>query len=192
MTTDVSSSEAEALHLEPAGKRAGLKFPPVGALIVSIGLALGILAVEIFTPRGITVAALYVIPIIVVQRAASIVYTMLASVLCAGLASLGIILSPDIGVPSHVVLADYAIVLVTLTATATIGIITSRRAAQLQTVSKLLTMCAWTKKVKVQGEWIPVEDYLTKHVGLTISHGMTEDSAREFLADAGIEVEEKE
>ncbi len=75
-------------------------------------------------------------------------------------------------------------------ATAVIGIISSRRSAQLQTVSKLLTMCAWTKKVKVQDEWIPVEDYLRKHLGVTISHGMTEESARQFLADSGIEVEE--
>ncbi len=51
-------------------------------------------------------------------------------------------------------------------------------------------MCAWTKKVKVQGEWIPVEDYLRKHLGLTISHGMTEESARHFLADSGLEIGE--
>ncbi len=71
-----------------------------------------------------------------------------------------------------------------------IGIISTLRIAQLHTVSKVLTMCAWTKKVKVQDEWIPVKNYLRKHLGVTISHGMTEESARQFLADSGIEVEE--
>ncbi len=51
-------------------------------------------------------------------------------------------------------------------------------------------MCAWTKKVKVHDEWIPVEDYLRKHLGVTISHGMSPESAREFLAYSRIEVEE--
>ncbi len=88
------------------------------------------------------------IPVIVVQRAGSTVYTMIVAVISAGLASVGIIVAPDIGVSPSIVLADYGIVLLTLMATAVIGIISSRRSAQLQTVSKLLTMCAWTKKVK--------------------------------------------
>lgn len=131
--------------------------------MLSLGLAIGVLVIDLLTPRGISVA---------------------------GLASVGIIVAPDIGVSPSIVLVDYGIVLLTLMATAVIGIISSRRSAQLQTVSKLLTMCAWTKKVKVQDEWIPVEDYLRKHLGVTISHGMTEESARQFLADSGIEVEE--
>lgn len=191
MTTDAPSSDEGAAGISPVqANPTASRFPGVGILMLSLGLAIGVLVIDLLTPRGISVAALYVIPVIVVQRAGSIAYTMIVAVISAGLASVGIILAPEIGVAPSIVLADYGIVLLTLMATAVIGIISSRRSAQLQTVSKLLTMCAWTKKVKVQDEWIPVEDYLRKHLGVTISHGMTEESARQFLADSGIEVEE--
>ncbi len=191
MTTEAPSSDQGAADISPVqANPTTSRFPRVGILMLSLGLAIGVLVIDLLTPRGISVAALYVIPVIVVQRAGSIVYTMIVAVISAGLASVGIIVAPDIGVSPSIVLADYGIVLLTLMATAVIGIISSRRSARLQTVSKLLTMCAWTKKVKVQDEWIPVEDYLRKHLGVTISHGMTEESARQFLADSGIEVEE--
>ncbi len=161
-------------------------------LILALVLSSLVLAVDLITPRGISVAALYVIPVILVQGAGSISYTVITAAVCACMASIGIIVAPDIGVRPGVVLADYAIVLITLTATVVIGVIAVRRAVQLQTVSKLLTMCAWTKKVKAQGEWVPIEEYLTRHVGVTITHGMTEESARRFLADSGLEVDENE
>lgn len=191
MTADVPSSQpgwtaAGGSKLKPRD------VSPGATLLACLCLAVAIFLLDLFTPRGISVAALYVIPIILVQRARSMMFTMITAVVCAGLASLGIVLAPDIGEPSYVVLSDYTIMLVTLTAAAAIGIIANRRAAQLQTMSKLLTMCAWTKKVKVQGEWIPIEDYLMKHLGVTITHGMTEESARQFLADAGIELEKEE
>lgn len=168
------------------------RFPRVDVLIVSLLTAAAVFVLDLVTPRGVSVAALYVVPVIMSQRAAFIPYTVIVAVLGAAFASIGIVVAPEIGVPTEVVLADYAIILVTLTATAVIGIIATRRAAQLRSVSKLLTMCSWTKKVKFQGQWITIEDYLSKQLGVTITHGMTEESARQFLEKAGIEIGEAE
>lgn len=69
--------------------------------------------------------------------------------------------------------------------------ITRRRAAQdalaaraselqraLDSIARLqnaiLRVCAWTKQVNVDGEWIPIEHYLAQHLGLKISHGISE------------------
>jgi PAS domain S-box-containing protein len=37
---------------------------------------------------------------------------------------------------------------------------------------RVLSMCAWTKRVRVGDEWVSIEEYLSEHHGLRISHGM--------------------
>ena len=190
MSEPVSSSTALPSVERAAAAGWSGRFPGIGVFFVSLLAAGSVFVLDLVTPRGVSVAALYVIPVIISQRAVSIFYTVVIAVLCAVFASIGIIVAPEIGVAPQVVLADYAIILTTLAATAVIGIIANRRAAQVRSMSKLLTMCSWTKKVKVQGQWIPIEDYLAKHLGVTITHGMTEESARQFLEKAGIEIGE--
>ncbi|MFN2476676.1 MAG: hypothetical protein ABR526_10105 [Chthoniobacterales bacterium] len=187
MIQTAPSPEQSPSARKPALIPSRRRFPRIDVFLISLVIAGAVLVLDIVTPRGVSVAALYVIPVILVQRAASTLYTVAIAMICAVLATIGIIVSPEIGVEPQVVLVDYAIIIVTLTATAVIGIISTRRAAQVQTMSKLLTMCSWTKKVKVRGEWVPIEDYLAKNLGVTITHGMTEESARHFLEQAGIE-----
>jgi hypothetical protein len=42
----------------------------------------------------------------------------------------------------------------------------------------LLTICAWTKRIKVADEWLSVEDYLLKVHGLTVTHGICPDAVQ--------------
>lgn len=192
MSEPVSSPTALPFVEQPTPVGWSGRFPGLGVFFLSLLAAGAVFVLDLVTPRGVSVAALYVIPVIMSQRAASIFYTVVIAVLCAVFATSGIIIAPEIGVAPQIVLADYAIIVTTLAATAVIGIIANRRAAQVRSMSKLLTMCSWTKKVKVQGQWIPIEDYLAKHLGVTITHGMTEESARQFLEKAGIEIGESE
>lgn len=37
---------------------------------------------------------------------------------------------------------------------------------------RLVTMCAWTKKVRVDSEWLSFEEFLVKRLGLTVTHGV--------------------
>ena len=46
------------------------------------------------------------------------------------------------------------------------------RIAHLQ--NAILRVCAWTKQVEVDGEWIPIDHYLAKHLGIKVSHGISE------------------
>ncbi len=46
------------------------------------------------------------------------------------------------------------------------------RIAHLQ--NAILRVCAWTKQVNVDGEWIPIDHYLAKHLGIKVSHGISE------------------
>lgn len=45
-----------------------------------------------------------------------------------------------------------------------------------------LTVCAWTNRVKLGDEWLPLEAYLKRKYGLRISHGMSPEAHR-MMAD---------
>ncbi|MBK8475554.1 MAG: PAS domain S-box protein [Opitutaceae bacterium] len=47
------------------------------------------------------------------------------------------------------------------------------RIAHLQ--NEIVRVCAWTKQVNVDGKWIPIDHYLAKHLGLKVSHGISEE-----------------
>jgi len=52
------------------------------------------------------------------------------------------------------------------------------RVAKLQ--NAVLTVCAWTKRVRVDGEWVPVEQYLHDNLGINVSHGMSGEAVEEM------------
>jgi PAS domain S-box-containing protein len=49
--------------------------------------------------------------------------------------------------------------------------------------SGLLTVCAWTKQVQVDGRWVAVDEFLSEHLGLKLTHGMSAEGARLFEGD---------
>lgn len=52
-----------------------------------------------------------------------------------------------------------------------------------QSDSAVLTLCAWTKRVKLGGEWISIERYLAESHGVHISHGMAPDVFHQLKKD---------
>ena len=49
------------------------------------------------------------------------------------------------------------------------------RAADLE---KLITVCAWSRKIKLDGEWMSLEDFLIKRLGVSITHGIDPEVAK--------------
>jgi CHASE3 domain sensor protein len=52
------------------------------------------------------------------------------------------------------------------------------RLARLQS---LITVCAWTKTIEHDGEWLTFEQYLHRRFDFKISHGMSPDATKDFL-----------
>lgn len=50
----------------------------------------------------------------------------------------------------------------------------TEQAADLQ---KLITVCAWTRKIRLDGEWMSLEDFLVNKLGLSITHGIDPEIA---------------
>ena len=49
--------------------------------------------------------------------------------------------------------------------------------------SGLLKVCAWTKRVFHEGQWIPTDEFLRDHLQLNLTHGISEEGAKQFLSD---------
>jgi PAS domain S-box-containing protein len=47
--------------------------------------------------------------------------------------------------------------------------------------SKLLTICAWTKRVRCNDQWMPVDEFLVKELGLQLTHGMSAEAEEDFM-----------
>lgn len=48
---------------------------------------------------------------------------------------------------------------------------------RLQELESFITICAWTKRVKYEGRWVPFEEFLEKRFRLKLSHGISEEAA---------------
>ena len=44
----------------------------------------------------------------------------------------------------------------------------------------LITVCAWTRRVKWEGRWVTFEDYLAKRFNLHCTHGICEEAAEQM------------
>jgi GAF domain-containing protein len=45
-------------------------------------------------------------------------------------------------------------------------------------IQQLMTVCAWSRKIRVEGEWMSFEEFLVKRLGLTITHGIDPEVAK--------------
>ena len=56
-----------------------------------------------------------------------------------------------------------------------------RRLHELETI---ITVCAWTRRVKYQGSWVSFEEYLRARFNLRFTHGISEEAAKKLQMDA--------
>ncbi|RAL22269.1 hypothetical protein DL240_10470 [Lujinxingia litoralis] len=61
------------------------------------------------------------------------------------------------------------------------GIITNLD--DLQNPERYVTLCAWTKSIRVAGEWMSFERFLSTHLGISVTHGIHPEAARQFHED---------
>lgn len=55
-----------------------------------------------------------------------------------------------------------------------------RRVAQLK---RLVTVCAWSRKIRHDGEWMSFEEYLTRVYGVRLTHGISPEMAQKLMTE---------
>jgi len=51
--------------------------------------------------------------------------------------------------------------------------------------SQIQVVCAWTKRVRVMDEWMSFEDFLQSQLGITVTHGISQEAAQELRRQLG-------
>jgi len=57
-------------------------------------------------------------------------------------------------------------------------------ARRVQELATMVTVCAWTKRVKWKGKWVSFEEFLEQRFKLRFTHGISEEAARQFQVEA--------
>ncbi|TXD35858.1 GAF domain-containing protein [Lujinxingia vulgaris] len=55
----------------------------------------------------------------------------------------------------------------------------------MQDPERYITLCAWTKSIRVGDDWMTFEHFLRSKLGLTVTHGIHPDAAEKFRSQAG-------
>jgi CHASE3 domain sensor protein len=76
---------------------------------------------------------------------------------------------------------SFAMLVVACVLGATGALLFMRRMHELET---MITVCAWTHRVKYQGEWLSFEEYLRRRFDLRFTHGISEDAAKKLEMEA--------
>lgn len=50
-------------------------------------------------------------------------------------------------------------------------------------LKKLITVCAWSRKIQVDGEWVSFEEFLVDKLGVSITHGIDPDAKQRLLGE---------
>jgi hypothetical protein len=157
------------------------------SLVSSLAVGLVIFFADLRAPRGLTVGALYVLPILISLMADSRKMTFGLAVLFSAFVVLGYAFSKDVGVPDWIVISDRIITVLAVWVAAVLGLEMTLAKRRLRDMGRLLTICMWTKQVRVDGEWISVERYLTERCGVRLTHGISKEAAEEILREEGLD-----
>lgn len=47
-------------------------------------------------------------------------------------------------------------------------------------MKELLTVCAWSQKIRIEDEWLTFEEFLVRKLGLSLTHGISPEAAKAF------------
>lgn len=141
-------------------------------------LGAAILALDLFTGRFLQFPILFVIPVALSAwyRSARVAYSM-AVLLPAGRLLIAILV--DVPSPVAFSLANCFVRIFVLGSLAFLVDRTARQTRQLEErVETMVTICAWSRTVEYEGEWISFEEYLLRRFNIRTTHGISAAEAR--------------
>jgi CHASE3 domain sensor protein len=54
---------------------------------------------------------------------------------------------------------------------------------RLEKLQKIITVCAWTGRVRFQGQWLRLDEYLQQQFGLSVSHSLSQEAAEKMMLE---------
>ncbi len=148
-----------------------------------IFLGIAILLLDLFTGKYLIFPVLFIVPVAFAgwYCSARISYS-LAVFLPIGRIFVAMADKTDFPIPY--VVANNVIRVLVFLFIAYLVVRTGRQTKELQArVESLVTICAWSRTVKYEGEWISFEQYLQREFNINTSHGISPDEAKKIFAE---------
>ena len=142
-----------------------------------------ILLLDLLTGRYLMFPILFVVPVVLSAWYCSARLSYLLAVLLP-IGRLLIAAGAETPSPLEYIVANaltriFVLVLITYLVTRTL-ILTRQLEAR---VENLVKMCAWSRTVEYQGEWLSFEDYLLRRFNIETTHGMSPAETERQLAE---------
>jgi len=177
------STPVQSFPSEPAGtfRRFVLKALSRSLTYVLFGAA--ILLLDLFTGRFLLFPILFVIPVVLAAwfRSPRLAYSLAVLLPIGRLVIAAFVDTPS---PLPYVIANGLIRVAVLVF---IAFLVNRTASQTkelqQRVGSLITICAWSRTVEYQGEWISFEQYLLRRFNINTSHGLSPEEAKKAFGE---------
>ena len=175
------STPAKSPVSEPADFFRRFVFPALSRNVTYVFLGAAILLLDLFTGPFLLFPILFVLPVALSAWFCSprLAYS-LAVLLPVG--RLLIATFVDTPFPFPYIAANALIRVVVLVFFAFLVSRTARQTKELQQrVNTLVTICAWSRTVEYQGEWISFEQYLLRRFNINTSHGISPAEAEKVF-----------
>lgn len=153
-------------------------------------MAAAIFAIDTQIQLGVAIGALHIIPVLMVVPLESRKWSLWVASICTILIVIKLLFWPMGEAIPWMVFTNRAISLLVVWVTVLLGLYIFRSKRKLREMGSFLTVCAWTKQVKVGDRWISFDQYLSENLGIKITHGINEDTAKKMLQELKIEVKE--
>ena len=177
------STPAQSPASEPVGFLGRFVLSALSRSVTYVLLGAAILLFDLVTGRFLLFPILFVIPVALSAwfRSARLAYS-LAVLLPLGRFFIAALL--DNPAPLPYIVANALIRVAVLVFITFLVSRTARQTKELQQrVDSLVTICAWSRTVEHQGEWISFEQYLLRRFNINTSHGISPDEAKKALGE---------
>jgi len=54
---------------------------------------------------------------------------------------------------------------------------------RLEKLQEFVTVCAWTGQVKFKGQWLRLDEYLSKQFGISVSHSLSQEASEKMMRE---------
>jgi hypothetical protein len=174
------STQPPAPKDSPDKHQQGMLVPLLSHWLTQLMLGMAILGLDLFTGRYLQFPILFVLPVALAAwyrngRNAGIMAVLLP------VGRLSIAIYEEVGDPILYLAGNCLIRILLLAFIAFLVGRTSRQNAELnRQLDNLVTVCAWSRTVEFEGEWISFEDYLKRKFNIHTSHGISPAEAEKL------------
>lgn len=157
--------------------------PTVKFVVLFLVLAVGVYAVDLQYPSGVSVSTLYVALVLITLGSSRRAFTINVALVCSGLTLLGLFSYHIAGGDHWMSFINRVIAIIAIWITAFLILLHKEAKEQIKTLQGLLPVCPTCKKIRDnKGTWSAVDQYLKQHPDIQVSQNVCPDCLKKFLA----------